>query len=185
MKMTKLISTSFLALAVAVSAAHALVVTYSINANGAKEVSAAGVPNQGDADGTAVGTLALDNVAGSATFSVVVSNLDGTFTGFHVHQAPATTTGPIVLNFGTPTSFLTGTPTAGIVAGTVTGLSTSVIDAVFANPSGFYFNMHTTIFPAGAVRDQLSAPTVGDGGMTAAMLFAMLGGLIALRRRLA
>jgi hypothetical protein len=31
------------------------------------------------------------------------------------------------------------------------------INAIVANPAGFYFNVHTTLNPGGAVRGQLSA----------------------------
>src|SRR4051794_2704350 len=70
--------------------------TFNILANGIKEVSAGGTPGQGDLDGTAIGTLALDSVAGTATINVTLSNIDlATLSGHHIHQAPATTTGSI------------------------------------------------------------------------------------------
>lgn len=157
--------------------------TFAIQATGAKEVNAAGVPNQGDPDGSAVGTLTLDSGTvgntGSATFNLTVANLDFPFTAFHIHQAPANTTGPIVLNFGNPETFRVGN----VVSGTVPGLSSATIDAVFANPSGFYFNMHNGPFPAGAVRDQLTTPVPEPGSLvlTGIGVLAALG--VGYRRR--
>jgi hypothetical protein len=99
--------------------------TYAINANGAKEVTSGGVPNQGDLDGSASGTLTLDNgtgagSTGSATFSITLSNIDiTTLTGHHIHMAPATTTGSIVLDFGDPDTLRTGS----VISGTISNLS--------------------------------------------------------------
>src|SRR4051794_10511266 len=65
--------------------------TFNINANGAKEVTVAGVPNQGDLDGSAQGTLILNNgtgtgTTGSATFNITISNVDlTTLSGHHIH----------------------------------------------------------------------------------------------------
>jgi hypothetical protein len=142
----------------AASRAPAAVMLYNIDANGVNEVNAGGTPSQGDPDGSAIGTLQLDDgtggTTGSATFNITVANVDLPFTGFHIHQAAANTTGPIVLNFGSPETFRSGN----VVSGTVTGLSSTTIDNVFANPTGFYFNMHNNPFPGGAVRDQLPEP---------------------------
>jgi hypothetical protein len=143
--------------------------TFNINANGVKEVNAAGVPGQGDPDGTATGTLTLDNVAGSATINITVANLDLSFTGNHVHQAPPTTTGAIVLDFGDPDNYRVGN----LISGTVTGLSIATINSVFANPSNFYYNIHNTPFPGGAARDQLAGvPEPSSLGLAALGLLA-------------
>jgi hypothetical protein len=165
---------AMLAITVALAAAgtaNATVISYTINANGIKEVSAAGVPGQGDLDGTAVGTVTLNDVAGSAIINLTLANLSYPLTGFHIHQAPATTTGAIVLNFGNPENFRTGNT----IAATILGLSTTTIDAVFANPSGFYFNVHNTIFPGGAVRDQLATPEPGSLGLAISGLLVAAG----------
>jgi len=165
--------------------AGAASVTFSINANGAKEVSVNGVPNQGDPDGTAIGTVFLDSGTtgntGTAIISVVVSNIDFPFSGFHIHQAPVTTTGPIVLNFGNPESFSVGNT----VNATITNLSSATINSAIADPSGFYFNMHNTPFPGGAVRDQLGilAPSTVPEPSSLVLLSCGLVGIVVARRR--
>jgi hypothetical protein len=136
--------------------------TFAINANGAKEVTGAGVPNQGDPDGTAIGTIFFDNgtgigPTGSATINLTLSGLDvGTIdlTGHHIHQAPSTTTGSIVIDFGDPDVIRSGN----VLSGTITGLPAATITNVLNSPTGFYYNLHNASFPGGAVRDQLSAP---------------------------
>jgi hypothetical protein len=132
--------------------------SFLITATGLEEVNGAGVPNQGDPDGFANGTLTLDSGTtgntGSATFNLTIGNIDLPFSGFHIHQAPATTVGSIVLDFGNPEAFRNGNT----ISGTVNNLSSTTVNNVFANPAGFYFNMHNTPFPGGAVRDQLTTP---------------------------
>lgn len=159
-------------------AVEASAVVFNISANGAKEVNSGGVPNQGDLDGTAIGTLTLDNgtgsgTTGSATFNLSLTNIDlSNFTGHHIHQAPATTTGSIVLDFGDPDNIRTGS----VLSGTITGLSATTINNIFANPPGFYYNLHNGAFPGGAVRDQL----VPEPATLSLFAFA---GLAVLRRR--
>ena len=163
--------------------ARAEVRTFDITANGAQEVNAAGVPNQGDPDGSAVGTIRLDNGSGSgntgsATITLALANIDGTLSGHHIHQAPSTTTGPIVVDFGNPNTILSGTPTSGNLSGTITGLPAATITNVFNNPTGFYYNLHSTPnFPAGAVRDQIPEPA----GLPLAALASVT--MLARRRR--
>src|SRR3954449_10291375 len=83
--------------------AFAATQSYNIQANGAKEVTVSGTPNQGDPDGTATGTLTLNNgtgagTTGSAIFSITLSNIDiTTLSGHHIHVGAATTAGSIVL----------------------------------------------------------------------------------------
>jgi hypothetical protein len=163
---------AFLAAGLLAARAHATQVTYSINGNGFNEVTAGGTPGQGDPDATDVGTLTLDDVAGTATLNITLANLDlTTLSGHHIHNAPATTTGAIVLDFGDPDTIRSGS----VLSGTITGLSTATIDNVFANPTNFYYNIHNGQFPGGAVRSQLPEP--------GSMALMALGGLSLLRRR--
>jgi hypothetical protein len=142
-----------LALCTGLTSVHAASVQYNISANGAKEL--AGGAGTADSDGTAIGTLTLDNGTGGTTgfamLNITIANLDTPLTGWHVHTGIATTTGTILLNFGNPETIRSGNS----LVTTVTGLSSTSIDSVFANPSGFYFNLHNTSFTGGAVRDQL------------------------------
>jgi hypothetical protein len=156
--------------------------TFVINANGAKEVNAAGVPNQGDPDGTAIGTLLLDSgtgvgSTGFATFSITMTNIDlTTLSGHHIHQAATTTTGPIVIDFGDPDTIRTGN----LLTGTITGLPAPTIAAALATPSNFYYNLHNGSFPSGAVRDQLT-PVPEPG--TLLLAGSAAAGFVAWRRR--
>ena len=55
--------------------------------------------------------------------------------------------GPIVIPFEAPGD-------SGVSSGCVT-VDGALLDEVLANPAGFYTNVHTREFPAGAVRAQL------------------------------
>ncbi len=64
-----------------------------------------------------------------------------------------------------------------VVSGTIPNLPAATITNIFANPTGFYYNLHNGPFPNGAVRDQLPEP--GAIGL----LGIGVVGLLARRRR--
>jgi hypothetical protein len=171
------------ALCLSASLSLAASVTYSINANGIKEVNSGGVSN-GDPNGSAIGTILLDNGTGSgttgfATINLSLTNIDPTLSAHHIHEGPPTTTGPVRLDFGNPNTILTGTSASGTLSGTILNLDAVVIGNIFANPTAFYYNLHSTpTFPGGAVRDQL-IPEPG----TCALLTGGAFALVLLRRR--
>jgi hypothetical protein len=147
-------------LLVSAASTPAATMLFNISANGAKEVTSGGVPNQGDPDGTAIGTLTLDNgtgsgTTGSATFSITLTNIDlTTLSGHHIHTGAATTTGSVLIDFGDPDNIRSGS----VLSGTISNLSAANLSTIFANPTNFYYNIHNGAFPGGAVRDQLSVP---------------------------
>ena len=64
----------------------------------------------------------------------------------HIHIAPARKSGSIVVPLSTGSKFLT----KGCVPASAT-----VINAIAANPHGYYVNIHSQQYPSGAVRAQL------------------------------
>ncbi len=61
------------------------------------------------------------------------------------------------------------------------------IDAILANPSGFYINVHTTDFPGGAIRGQLqlassSVPTLSQWVLIMLAAVLAVGGALILRK---
>lgn len=139
----------------AASHSQAASMTFNINADGIKEVNSSGVSN-GDPDGSAIGTLMLDNGTGGTTgfaiFNLTLANIDFPLSAHHIHMAPPTTTGGVFLGFSNPEAMRSGN----ILSGTSPNLSSAAIDSIFANPSAFYYNLHNGPFPSGAVRDQLT-----------------------------
>jgi hypothetical protein len=63
----------------------------------------------------------------------------------------------------------------------LTGTTPAIIPAIIANPSGFYFNVHTALSPQGVARGQvtpqqttgLTVPTLSEWG--AIVMFLLLG----------
>lgn len=158
-------------------AAQAEVRTFDLNAFGSNEVS----PTVGDPDGFAIGTLTLNNGTGgntgSMTISLTMTNIDlSDLRGHHIHSGPAGANGPIVLDFGDPDLLLSGN----MLSGTITGLSSTVINNVFANPTQFYYNLHNGAHTGGAVRSQLPIP---EPGTTALLVLGAGGGLLMAWRR--
>ena len=73
-------------------------------------------------------------------------------TGAHIHEAPPTEAGPIVIDF-TP---LIATSAAGTIKGCVV-VDPALARDVAQNPSDYYVDVHNAGYPAGAIRGQLSA----------------------------
>jgi hypothetical protein len=160
----------FLALAVAASGCSSspsgpsttdpIFVATLLPANEVPPVTNADSSNHGNAQITlllqkdATGALTGAN----ATFDVVLTNFppNTPLVGAHIHRAPVGVNGPIVVS----TLLAAGEVTLVDGSGSFTKSSISVpvatVQDLMANPSGFYFNVHTALNPGGASRGQLS-----------------------------
>jgi len=95
---------------------------------------------------------------GTATMYFQVNGLPGgtTFRGAHIHSAVAGVNGPIVVDTG-----ITAVDTVAVPSGsgefTFSGVTVSaaVMNGILANPSAYYFNVHTPLNPGGVMRGQL------------------------------
>jgi hypothetical protein len=99
----------------------------------------------GDPDGTGTATLRVNPGTGEICYTITVANLDPV-TAAHIHNAPVGVNGPIVVPLTAPTS------------GSVTDCTTAdpaLARDIVRTPENYYVNVHTTVFPAGAVRGQL------------------------------
>ena len=86
-------------------------------------------------------------------FTTEASGLTSPVVGAHIHRAPVGRAGPIVVPF---------TPDApGVGTGCVFA-SRELIKEIRQNPENFYVNVHTSAFPAGAIRGQLCGPGRGN-----------------------
>jgi hypothetical protein len=103
------------------------------------------VPGPGDNDGTGTANITLNPGKGEITYEISVSNVDN-ITGIHIHKADSGSTGPVVVPF----------TSSGELSGTVTGIDKGIITDILKNPSGYYVQVHSADFPAGAIRGQLS-----------------------------
>jgi len=79
-------------------------------------------------------------------YTLCVQHLHGTITAAHIHVAPAGKAGPIVVPLKAPVG---GTSSGCVV------VKQNLAKAILMHPAAYYVNVHTTAFPAGAVRGQL------------------------------
>ena len=104
-------------------------------------------PGPGDPDGTGTATIRLNPGQGKVCFVLTASNIILPATGAHIHIAPVGSPGPIVVPLVAPDA--TG------VSGGCVSAPRDLIMAILLDPSAYYVNIHTTDFPAGAIRGQL------------------------------
>jgi CHRD domain len=94
----------------------------------------------------------------TAKFEIQLAGLptNTTFVGGHIHPAPAGVTGPVIINTGlssgTPPVYQSDTATW-----TFDNINVPLpfFNAIVANPSNFYFNVHSFSNPGGVARGQL------------------------------
>lgn len=130
------------------------------------------VPPITNADASASGTMQLtmtvtrdsaNNITG-ATYDFII-NYTGfpantTLTGAHIHAAPAGTNSGVVVGLPLTASDTAvpsgqGSMTKTGVTANVAANAATVAQGIFNNPSGNYFNVHTTLNTGGAIRGQL------------------------------
>lgn len=103
-------------------------------------------PNPGDPDGYGTFEMTLNQGQGTITYVLTAEDIAAP-TAAHIHIAPPTAAGPVVIPLSAPTN--------GMSSGTITGLSKELIKAIRQNPEAYYVNVHNAEFPAGAIRGQL------------------------------
>lgn len=101
----------------------------------------------GDPDGAGTATVRIRRDAGLFCYRFTVRSIQLPSVGAHIHRAATGVAGPIVIPLDAPGD-------SGTSSGCVT-VDGALLDEVTANPAGFYANVHTREFPAGAVRAQL------------------------------
>jgi hypothetical protein len=125
------------------------------------------VPPVTNADASASGTTLITlNLTRDAAGAITAATADfqTTVTGFpagttvtagHIHRAAAgTNAGVLVGQFGAGDLSLTNG--AGSVTRNAISVGATDAQGILDNPSGHYFNVHTTLNPGGAIRGQLS-----------------------------
>lgn len=107
-------------------------------------------PGPGDPDATGAASFTLNQGRGRVCFELSWVDVDGTVSAAHIHLAPAGSPGPVVVPLFTGP--LAGTDSA---SDCVTGVDRAVVKAIRKDPAAYYVNVHSDVFPAGAVRGQL------------------------------
>jgi hypothetical protein len=120
------------------SLASAATTTLHATLSGASEVPKAG-------SGTGSATITLDDAKGQICYRITLKGV-GTAMAGHIHKGGKTVAGPIAVPLFTKA---TKQPKGCVTA------KKSDIKAIRKNPSGYYVNVHTAKYPAGAARGQL------------------------------
>lgn len=107
------------------------------------------VPGPGDPDGFGTAKVIVDEVNNEICFALSVAEITLPAAAAHIHAGTADVAGPVVVPFTAPDE-------QGASAGCTSGVDAALIQDILANPGGYYVNVHTSDFPAGAVRGQLS-----------------------------
>ena len=115
---------------------------FTTTLTGAAEVNAQGVPNQGDPDGVGTATVRINPGLGQICWTISVSGVEP-ITAAHIHVAPPTAPGPIVVPLNPYT-------------GGCTDVDRQLALAIIQDPAAYYVNVHNEPYPAGALRGQLS-----------------------------
>lgn len=94
---------------------------------------------------------------GTIEFTFTINNKsDETYRRAHIHKGAAGVNGPIHWDFleaGVPVASVSGQPSQ--LRGVARARTAANLADLLANPSQYYVNVHSTVFPGGAVRGQL------------------------------
>jgi hypothetical protein len=102
----------------------------------------------GDSDGTGVGMFILRPDTGQLCYTLSSANIILPATASHIHRGDGTASGPVIIPFTAPAANGQSSACVTVDAG--------LLKEIIGNPGGFYANIHTTDFPAGAIRAPLT-----------------------------
>lgn len=126
------------------------------------------VPPVTNADASGSGTVTITLVVtrdaanaitgGTANFSVNLTGFPAntTLTGAHIHPGAAGVNGGVVVNTGLTNGEVVLANGAGTFTKNGVAVNAANANGIVSGASGFYFNVHTTLNPGGAVRGQLA-----------------------------
>ena len=109
----------------------------------ANEVPPSGTGAEGEAE------LTVNRGRGRICIDLETEDLAGTVVAGHIHVGAAGVNGGVVVNLALSSP---------AVDKCIDGIDRAVIDAILADPAGYYINVHTTAVPSGEVRGQLARP---------------------------
>ena len=142
-------------------------------------------PGDGEAAGSGTAAITIDPDTGEVCWDLSVEGV-GAVTASHIHVGAEGESGDVVVPLDV--DGFDGTSSDCVDA------SDADLDAIIADPAGYYVNIHTEAFPAGAIRGQLvadspdtamEAPTSWAWAAFGLLMLGLAGvmGLRAARRR--
>jgi hypothetical protein len=117
------------------------------------------VPPITNAESTARGTavITINSAANTIDFNVSLNSVPAgsTVTIAHIHTGAAGVPGGVLISTGLTAGQVTLTDGSGTFSLMQVSTTADKIAPILANPSNFYFNVHTTLNGGGAIRGQL------------------------------
>ncbi len=135
---------------------------------------------EGDADGRGAASIAVNDEDGEVCWDLDAQDIELPAAAAHIHRGAAGVDGDIVVTLSPPDA-------EGRATGCDSEVDSALINEIMEGPAGFYVNVHTTDYPAGAIRGQLAGlpPTDTAPGQSPvgplALLALGVAGLIGLR----
>ena len=113
-------------------------------------------PDPGDPDGGGSATVVLRSASSEVCWELTASNITLPAAAAHIHEGARGVAGPVVVPLSAPDA-------NGAANGCATA-DAALLTQIMQNPANFYVNVHTSDFPAGAVRGQLATSPIAEGG---------------------
>ena len=137
--------------------------------------------NPGDPDGSGSATITLDPDTGEVCWDMTAEGI-GAVTQSHIHTGAEGVSGGVLVPLDVD-GF------DGTTEGCTSDVAAADIQMVLDDPAGFYVNLHTADFPAGAIRGQLEAASSPNTALPMpdrtpvflGILLLAIGGGVALR----
>jgi hypothetical protein len=148
--LTTLMLLSAMSVAPAAAKSANATVVYRLSLSGAEEVCDPVTACGGDGTGEAI--LIVNPNADTVCILARWRDVEGTVVAAHIHEAPDGVAGPIVVPL-----FHAGTMLEGDDMTHVCMDGMGLTDDINADPAEYYVNIHSTAFPAGALRAQLGS----------------------------
>jgi len=137
--------------------------TFTVPLSAANEVPAI---TNADASASGTATIALTTIKdGGGSITSATANIQVSVAGFpagttvtdaHIHNGAAGSNAGIYVSAGIASGDVTLTNGSGSVTKNGINVPSDRAAAILANPAGHYFNVHTALNPAGAIRGQLA-----------------------------
>lgn len=102
----------------------------------------------GDQDGTGSALLTVNHGQQTVCWELTVANVALPATAAHIHKAVEGVRGPVAIGLSAPDA-------GGFATGCKENVSRDLLRDILQNPADYYVNVHTTQYPAGAIRAQL------------------------------
>ena len=114
-------------------------------------------PDPGDPDGAGTATVVLRSASSEICWELTASNITLPAAAAHIHEGARGVAGPVVVPLSPPDA-------NGAANGCATA-DAALMTRIMQSPESFYVNVHTSDFPAGAVRGQLATSPAAEGGL--------------------